>query len=260
MRTPEADALLRSRCDSEDWRVWVERSREDAVWSITNAHRNRVRSAADAMLQFCSGPRGYIGISWGKDSCAVLLLSIGLSIDWPLVYVSIDPVSNPDCSLTRDAWLDRWPALKARYHEIHVPCVPKPSTGRYDTNKAYKSGFAQAASEFGDRYLSGVRASESGSRGKTMQRNGRGSSSDDTGRPIGWLEGRDVFAILQDEFLHPAYPCTLRGAYDRERVRVNNLCGLYGEGHGRREWEQRYYGDAIRDIRRQHARDVAAMR
>lgn len=237
--------LLRSRCSVEDWRVWCDRARADAPWSATRAHVDRVVQAIRSIEDFAMGPRGYIGVSWGKDSCAVLLLSLRLKLDWPVVYVRLDPVANPDCERVRDAWLTRHPSLSSRYHEISIVCRPKPSTGRFDTNAAYAEGFSEASSRFGERRISGVRAEESGSRTLTMRRNGRGGADSLTSRPIGWWRSEDVFALLRDEPMHPAYPCTMDGAIDRHRVRVNNLWGLYGEGHGRAEWERRYYPNEI---------------
>lgn len=248
----DRDDLLRLRCTDRDWAVWCDRARADDAWAATQAHERRVASARQAISEFCAGERGYIGVSWGKDSCALLLLTLQEGIDWPVVHVWLDPVGNPDCALVRDAWLDRYPNIADRYHEIRVQCAPKPSTRRYDTNRGYAEGFGEAARRFGERYLSGVRAEESGARKLSMLRNGRGCSRSRTARPIGWWQSEDVFALLRYSHLHPAYPCTMGGIIDRHRVRVNNLWGLYGEGHGRAEWERAYYGDALREIERRH--------
>jgi len=249
------EALLRSRCTDADWLVWQDRAQADPIWAQTRAHAQRVQAASLALQRFCDGERGYIGVSWGKDSCAVLLMALRLGIDWPLVHVDLDPVRNPDCAVTRDAWLALYPELRNRYHEITIRCVPKPSTGRYDTNRAYAEGFAECAQRFGRRRVSGVRAEESGARERTVQRNGLGNRDSNTARPLGRWGSEDVFAFLADHPLAPAYPCSLGGIYERGRVRLNNLWGLYGEGHGRREWERRYYPDDIRRIERQHACD-----
>lgn len=255
----EREALLRSRCTPRDWQVWLERAQEDEPWSATQAHRRRVEVASRALADFCSGPRGHISVSWGKDSCALLLVALRLGVDWPVVYVRLDPVENPDCATVRDAWCTKYPGLSARYHEVEMRCAPKSSTGRYDTNAAYAAGFAECRRRFGVRRVSGVRAEEASTRALAVAVHGLGDDHDRTGRPIGRWEARDVFAWLRDEPLHPAYPCTMSGAYERGRVRVNNLWGLYGEGHGRWEWERTYYGDAIREIEARHAVEAAAM-
>lgn len=256
----DRDELLRQRCTRRDWEVWQARARSDAVWSRTHAHRLRVDQSLEMCASFIAGPRGYIGVSWGKDSCALLLLTMAAGCDWPLVYVRIDPVANPDCALVRDAWFAMYPQLAERYTEIAIRCQPKLSTGRYDTNAAYESGFDLARRRFGERYLSGVRADEASIRRLTIRRNGLGDDESRTGRPLGYWQSEDVFAYLSHAPMHPAYPCTLSGAYERGRVRVNNLWGLYGEGHGRAEWESKYYGRELRAIEVQHAEDLVADR
>lgn len=249
------DSLLRSRCTTDDWEIWRSRARADDVWARTRVHARRVQAASLALQRFCDGTPGYIGVSWGKDSCALLLMALRLGIEWPVVHVDLDPVRNPDCAVVRDAWLTLFPELRARYNEITIRCSPKASTGRYDTNAAYAAGFRLARQRFGARRLSGVRAEESSVRGVTVARLGLGDSAANTGRPLGRWTHEDVFAFLREYPLAPAYPCTMSGAYERGRVRVNNLWGLYGEGHGRREWELRYYRDALRQIAAQHVSD-----
>jgi phosphoadenosine phosphosulfate reductase len=251
------DEVLRLRCSDEDWRVWLARAKTDSVWRATDVHRRRVDRARQALLDFVEGERGYIGISWGKDSTALLSLLVETECDWPLVHIVIEPVQNPDCAPLRDAWFALYPALRERYYEVRVRCQPKPSTNRYDTNLAYKVGFATAARRFGKRYVSGIRAEESGIRKRVVRGLGLGDEDANTGRPLGYWKSEDVFARLLDYPLHSVYPCTLGGAYDRGRVRCNNLWGLYAEEFGRREHEWRYYRDDIKRIEAQHARDVA---
>ena len=254
------DELLRSRCTARDWEIWQEWARVDAVWGATQAHQRRVITAIRSLEMFCAGPRGYVGISWGKDSTAVMLLCERIGIDWPLVHVVIEPVQHPDNERTRDAWFARYPKLADRYTEIRIRCVPKPSTGRYDTNAAYAQGFAECTRRFGTRYVSGVRADESGIRKMTVRRLGLGDGDDRTARPLGHWRGEDVFAFLREEPLSPAYPCSMAGGFERRRVRVNNLWGLYGEEFGRREHEEMYYARDLRRIEAQHRADVDAAR
>lgn len=256
MRVLTRDELLRLRCSEHDWAIWQSRARTDEVWRQTATHRRRVDQAREAFAAFVSGDRGYIGVSWGKDSCAVLALALELGCDWPLVHVKLEPVGNPDCDILRDHWFDRFPELRERYYEVVIRCQVKLSTNRYDTNAAYEAGFATARKKFGKRRISGVRAEEAAIRKMTMRRLGQGDEDATSARPIGWWRSEDVYAHLLDYPLHPAYPCAMNGAYERGRVRVNNLWGLYAEEFGRREHEARYYRDAIRRIEAQHARDV----
>ena len=74
-----------------------------------------------------------------------------------------------------------------------------------------------------------------------------GESTERTCAPLGGWTGADVFAYLHTHRLpvHPAYACSLGGVLDRDRIRVAALGGERGRGHGRAEWERRYYGDAM---------------
>ncbi len=247
------DELLRLRCTDVDWDIWQARAEEDVVWRQTRAHQRAVDAAKRALAEFASAGDGYVSVSWGKDSCAVLLLADEVLPTWPVVHVRIQPVENPDCVFVRDAYLRMLPGLAQRYTEISVRCIPKYSTQRYDTNQAYAQGFAQADKLFGGRHVSGVRRDESAIRKLTIRMNGLVSKN--TCRPIGRWSGSDVFASLADAPLHPAYPCSQDGIVPRERVRVNNLWGLYVEEFGRAEWEQRYYRDALRRVADEHRRD-----
>lgn len=94
-------------------------------------------------------------------------------------------------------------------------------------------------------HLSGVRGQESGARALRMQR--WGTTTARTCAPIGWWTGLDVFAYLglHDLPIHPAYAMNVGGMLDRERIRVASLGGKRGEGHGRAEWEARYYRHAL---------------
>jgi len=49
---------------------------------------------------------------------------------------------------------------------------------------------------------------------------------------------------------HPAYACSMGGALDRAQLRVAALGGDRGSGHGREEWERRYYGRELAEIER----------
>lgn len=71
-----------------------------------------------------------------------------------------------------------------------------------------------------------------------------GVSTDRTCAPIGNWTAEHVFTWLHMLNLpvHPAYAQTYGGQLDRGRIRVGALGGERGTGHGRREWERRYYG------------------
>jgi 3'-phosphoadenosine 5'-phosphosulfate sulfotransferase (PAPS reductase)/FAD synthetase len=131
-------------------------------------------------------------------------------------------------------------------HEIVV-------AARYDAKGWHASGtlergFAEAARRFGERYISGVRGEESGARKLRMMTHG--TATERTCAPIGWWSAEDVFAYLHANGLpvHPAYAYSLDGLLDRARLRVAALGGERGTGWGRRQWEERYYSDALHKI------------
>ncbi len=176
-------------------------------------------------------------------------------VDWPIVHVVIDPVQNPDCADVRDRFFAMYPSTKNRYDEVVVRCVVKSSTGRFDTNGAYRQGFKECARRYGRSRISGIRAEESATRKMSIKRHGvvtvHGSI-----RPIAKWTSDDVFGFISANNLPlaAAYPCSLEGMLDRGRVRLNNLWGLIGEGHGRREWEWKYYRNEIVEIERFYRR------
>lgn len=71
-----------------------------------------------------------------------------------------------------------------------------------------------------------------------------GVSTASTCAPLSFWTDADVFAYLHrhDLPIHPAYACSMGGAVPRGRIRVDALGGETGTGHGRAEWEVRYYG------------------
>ncbi len=132
-----------------------------------------------------------------------------------------------------------------RYDEVRIECK-RASDGTWvaveDQTIVPKAlGWKRATDRHGHRYVSGVRAEESGDRMRRMKR--FGVASQNTCAPIGWWSGNKVFAYLwaNDLPVHPAYAMTLGGRLDRRRIRVAAIGGEHGTGHGRAEWEQHYY-------------------
>jgi len=185
----------------------------------------------------------YAGVSWGKDSTVLAHLVTMCSVTVPLVWVRVEPIANPDCSLVRDEFLS---AHDIEYVELEVWCTW--SDGEYHATGTLEQGFAEAGRRYGARHISGVRADESGARKTRMRRHGHNTRR--TSAPIGWWTGEEVYAYLYRHALpvHPAYAMSLRGLLDRNRIRVASLGGKRGEGFGRAEWEQRYYPDAMRRL------------
>lgn len=229
--------------DLEAWSRFEEAARHHAHLS---AYRKRVDRARQAVLSFASAPC-YAGVSWGKDSVCIAHIVVTQAPHVPLVWVRVEPDYNPDCLLVRDEFLRLFP--RARYDEI---VLHRSQVDRSRVHGSLEAGARIAAARYGARYLSGVRAEESGARKRRMR--AFGEATERTGAPIGWWSGWDVFAYLLTCGLpiHPAYACTMGGALDPLRIRVAPLGGERGnrpgDGMGRAEWEQRYYGQELLQI------------
>ena len=225
--------IASSRHSSVDLETWAMHERTDAVNAESTRLDQKVVEAARAIRYFVdAGGPAYCGVSWGKDSVVVAhLVTAVVRVSLPLVWVRVRGKENPDCPAVRDAFLSSHGAM---YEEIEVD-----APGRGLTSSI---GFAEARLRHGVRHVSGVRAQES--RERMLRSRRHGTSTEATCAPLTWWTSDDVFAYLYREALpvHPAYACSQGGLWERGRIRVGALGGERGRGHGRHEWEQRYYG------------------
>ncbi len=225
------------RHTAADLAAWRRASARDALHG--RRIDRKIAAATETIRAFFAADRtGYVGVSWGKDSVVVAHLAVTAGVDVPLVWINPRPVANPHCAMVRDAFMA---GVSARYVEIDAWCTPDGAGGWHATG-SIERGFAEASAQFGDRHVSGIRASESSGRELRMRRHG--STTVRTCAPIGWWSAADVFGYLARFNLpiHPVYAMTRGGLYERERLRVASLGGKRGTGHGRREWELLYYG------------------
>lgn len=234
------------RHTAADLECWGRTWRTAQLHSQLKSHRRQVRRSEDALLSFTGVGMGYAGVSWGKDSVVLASLIARLIPRWPLVWVRVEPIANPDCLLVRDAFLAEHPSV--RYEEI-VEWCRRDSDG-WHARGTIERGFAEAARRYGPRYASGIRAEESGIRKLRVAKHGLVGPG--TCAPIGWWTGDDVWAYALSHGLpiHPAYACTMDGALDPRRIRVASLGGKRGTGMGREEWERSYYRDELIAIER----------
>ena len=220
----------------EDLRVWAERERMDAQFSRRCAVllSEMSQRAITEITDFAERGPGYVGVSWGKDSVVVAHLAWCAGVELPLAWVRM-PGDNPDCVLVRDTYLARW---LSPYIEVEAPRGEGD-----DVRDAHQRGWRMLAERMGTaRHVSGLRAEESTQR--RMSIGALGLSTATTCRPIGYWQAEHVYAYLHlyDLPVHPAYACSMGGAIDRRHLRVAALGGERGTGHGRAEWERRYYG------------------
>lgn len=231
-----------------DLLAWDRVAQQDAVVARTERHRGVVARAEVALLDFVARGPCYCGVSWGKDSVVVADMVARLVPEVPLVCIVGRPIDNPYSPLVRDAFLVKRPRVE--YHEIESWCRAG-ENGEWHATGTLERGFAEARKRLGPRHISGIRGSES--RQRAMRMRSFGESSSNTCAPIGWWTGADVFAYLsaRDLPVHPSYAMNMGGALDRERLRVAWLTLKHADGMGRVEWERRYYGWRLAELKHQ---------
>lgn len=233
----------------EDLRVWAEREAMDHRMFAAGALNELEMQALGtlrAFLELGSDETTYVSVSWGKDSTVVAHLVHRLVTDGlpapRIIWCPAGKIENPDCATVRDLFLARFPL---RYEE-HPAELTSDEWDRSLGHDGAQAEFERVTKRLGVRYVSGVRAEESGMRKISLSR--LGLSTKNTCRPIGWWRHEHVFAYLAgyDLPVHPAYACSFGGARPRSAIRVGTIGGARGTGFGRAEWERRYYGAELR--------------
>lgn len=235
------------RITAADQRSWSAGWRLDAIGARSQALVRREEQALRDIEAFLRDGRAYAGVSWGKDSVVLAHLLQRFYGAVELWSVRGEPLTPHECDSVRDAFLVQHAAL--RYREEIVWCR-RDATGWHATG-TMETGFARVCrSAETERYLSGVRGTESACRKRCMMR--YGVSTERTCRPLGNWSGEDVFAYLRKYDLptHPNYAMSMGGALPRERLRVAWLTLRHGQGMGRRQWELAYYRPQVEAIER----------
>lgn len=215
--------------DREAWR-----KAEEVDHLLAGRYGYAEGQAIDDIRSFAGGGPCYVSVSWGKDSVVVADLAMRSGLTLPLVRATWPPWDNPECEPVRDAFLERWPS--AEYHEVAKEGAPE-GDGKDD--------WSEVLARFGERRITGIRAQESPSR--KIRCRSHGLSSKNTCAPIGWWRTDRVFSYLYDRNLpvSACYAMTMGGRLQRDRLRVDALCGDRGSWFGRDEWERVYFGDVI---------------
>lgn len=223
--------------DLEHWRSF---ERVDRVTGRRLARGPKPQRAIEQIQRFASEGSCYLSTSWGKDSVVAAHLFVLAGVDAPMVHIVQEgPHKDPDQSLVRDAFLERFPHVD--YHEI----VVEPQTREQDADKktpALQVGIKRASKQFSPRWIGGLRAAESGVRKRAASKRTKGSCW-----PIARWSAAEVYGWLayNDLPVHPAYACTQGGMWDRDWIRVSIIGGQKGRTHGRRAWEWAYYPEVM---------------
>lgn len=224
---------------------WAELERGDAVRGRLARLARLEDRAIKALRAFSATGRFYAGVSWGKDSTAMVHLVQRSGVRCPVVFFHAGPVENPDCFVQRDAFLSRF---DIDYSEHECSELAWSRDGTDIVHDGAQRAFARASRAHGGRYASGIRADES--RARRMRMKHWGENSINTCAPIGHWTIVDVYAYLakHDLPIHPAYACSMGGVYAREHIRVSTIGGVNGGERGRREWERAYYPETVRTV------------
>lgn len=234
-------SLLASRRHSRaDLELWANLVKVDAL-NATSSRLSVKEANAIAVIRAFGETNAYVSVSWGKDSVVVAHLALRALPSIRLAWFPAGAIENPDCVLVRDAFLSRF---SPPYDEI----IADAHDVTYEGHDGAQEHFEHVARAYRSRYVSGVRAQESGARKLRMMTFGHATTN--TCAPIGWWKHEDVFAYLHkyDLPIHPAYACLMDGLYERQHIRVGTIGGKRGVGHGRRQWEARYYGEDLISI------------
>lgn len=227
--------LASERHTPADLAFWAKMQRGDRLNGERLQRSAKARSAVAAVRKFADAGPCYVGTSWGKDSVVVCHLAALSGARVPFVHIVQEgPQKDPEQHRVRNAFFSRF---DVEYHEV----VVEPQTVAQIDGKhapALDVGIGRVREAFGARWVSGLRAAESGVR-KLRAKIGSVNSC----WPIAWWSTEDVYAWLEVHELpvHPAYACTQGGLWDRDWIRVSILGGEKGTQHGRREWERHYY-------------------
>jgi len=203
----------------------------------------KIERSIEAIAEFESIGPCYAAVSWGKDSTVIAHMVARFGIHLGNVS-QIGPGTDPHIVDVRNCFLR---TTRAHYYEAMVELMTIPDDGRH--SPALDEGIAKLARHFGtNRYVGGIRASESGVRKIGMR--SRGLTTATSCQPLGWWTAQDVFAYLAGYNLpiHPNYAMLGGGRWSRDQIRVSTIGGPKGNQFGRAEWEQEYYGDILRRI------------
>lgn len=224
-----------------DLGIWKSYEEADLIYYKSHSMREKESKAIYEIINFKGD---YASVSWGKDSLVLAHLIYRSKIKIPIIWVIVNDIVNKYCFNVRDYFLMHFPVL---YEEINI--------GRWHDGKRYRAtgcleeGFKKAEKKFGEKYISGIRAEESGTR-KILTKI-YGIKTDRTCRPLSYWSQSDIFAYLAHYNLpvHPNYGMLGGGRYDRKHIRVASLGIKRGDCFDKPTWEKEYFQDELNKIK-----------
>ena len=216
-----------------DLALWSELEAVDTLNGERLIQSGKLKRSREAIREFVATGPCYAGCSFGKDSTVLFELIASSEPTVPLIWLTYGRATNPECAAVRDSMVARWPGVD--YREIDV-----------GESEQMRDDFGPAAASAGAaRYVSGIRAEESGVRKMSIRHLGV-----DTGRscrPLAWWTAADVFGFLAIAGLpvHANYGMLGGGRWPRKYLRTASIGGERGVENGRREWEHEYYPDVL---------------
>ncbi len=231
-----------------DLQLWDEMDEADC---LTQINLVRLSRSMKAIREFSEQGPCYCGVSWGKDSVVVAHLCRLVNPKIPLIHLR--PTNhNPDCDLVRDEYFAKFRGQEYHEHivdygDIHTRNLPDDEHDKL-TDDIWYASIREVARKHGERYITGIRAAESGTR--KMRCLIWNENTPNASAPIAWWTTQDVFSYLSQWSLpvHPAYACLGGGRWQRDNLRVAEIGDSRGRGMGRGDWELEYYGEELRRI------------
>lgn len=237
-----------------DLALWGKWEKADRVHAMTSRFRSHVDQSLEIIREYLKDSTAYVGVSWGKDS--VVVADLALRVDPSLRLVHIHTGRNtPLGALVEDAFLSERPHCTYAVVDMSPAKVGAKPHADMRTDWRDYEGFKEASKLYGSRRITGVRADESSLRKLSVRVHG--ASTGKSCRPLAYWSGQDIWAYMHLRELpsHPVYAMTRGGTYDRDRIRVGNLGGDMGSGHGRKEWELHYFPEEYRRCKTQRDKD-----
>lgn len=232
------------RHTEKDLELWSELEEMDDIYYSTHRMSGREQFAIECIKAFALSGDFLMCVSWGKDSITALHLCLrALGPKFLIICAKGTYKTRAANVMYLDEVKDKFPGFpKNKYVEINYPEYPPHSKEKSLTQYQTETGLS--------RYISGIRAQESGKR--KISRKVHGIITENVCRPIIDWPVEAVFAYCHHYQLplHPDYGMLGGGRYERNFKRVGgSIGGQDGQNMGREEWEREYYPDVLARIK-----------